>query len=253
VHSLPDLVRKPMTMMLHAAFPTQDRVTSLGDRAYLSTVAHLRAVVLATIRRQAPLDLVYISSGAATSVARGIRVAHRTRVYGLAKLEDEEAFRRAIASTGGRLCIVRAYALSGPYMTKPETYALGNMILQAHARGAIDVRADHLVRRSYTAIEDMVRIAMHAVAALDPGEHLTFETAGEVVEISELARRVLEVLGCNPGAVSRPPLDPQVAPDDYLGDPEIVRSLAAKAEIVPMELDDQIASTAAWLVNRTEG
>lgn len=247
INDLPSSAALAGTTVIHCGFPTQDQVEILGPGPYRVAVSKLREMVLGVTRDGAPLDLVYLSSGAATSVENGHDVPHRTRIYGQAKLDDEAAYREAIAATGGRLCIVRAFALSGAYMTKPETYALGNMILQALDRGTIEVKATRPVRRSYMAIDDMLRIAMHAVGELNAGESITFETAGEVVEVGELASRVLGVLGCDPEAVTRPPLDPDAPADDYLGDPVLVGELAARAGVVPAGLDEQIAVTAEWL------
>ena len=249
--ALQSLPAKPATCLIHCGFPTQDRVESMGASSYTNAVMDLRQTMVTAIRKLCPDVFVYLSSGAATSVERGVDVAHRTQVYGQAKLDDEAVYAEAMARTGGRLCIVRAFALSGPYMTKPEAYALGSMIMQAEATGRIEVRATHPVRRSYMAIDDMLRIAIHAVGELESGDSVTFETAGEIVEMGELASRVLGVLGADPSAVARPPMDPDASADDYLGDPAVVRALAARAGITPAPLDDQIAVTANWL--RAEG
>lgn len=219
----------------------------MGESAYRCDVSTLRQTMLEALMRLGPVDLIYLSSGAATTVREGRDAAPRTLAYGNAKLDDERVFTDITAINGGRLCIIRAFALSGPYMTKPETYALGSMILQALRRGLIEVTASRLVRRSYMAIDDMFRIAMNAVSNLSPGEAITFETAGEVVEVGELADRVLRVLGCDPAAVARPALDPLAPADDYLGDPVVVGRLAAAAGVTPAGLDEQIAVTAAWL------
>ena len=251
VQELEALPRVDQTLVIHAGFPTQDQVEVMGGGAYVAAITELRATMLEVISRHGPLDLIYLSSGAATSVEHGVEVAERTQVYGQAKLDDEAAYAEAIARTGGRLCLVRAFALSGPYMTKPEAYALGSMIMQAEATGRIEVRATRPVRRSYMAIDDMLRIAIHAVGELESGDSVTFETAGEIVEMGELASRVLGVLGADPSAVARPPMDPDASADDYLGDPAVVRALAARAGITPAPLDEQIATTAKWL--RAEG
>ena len=250
----PDLVGLapgPRTLIIHCGFPTQDQVDVMGESAYTDSITRLRVTMQHVIERLGAFDMVYISSGAATSVQRGEPVAHRTQVYGQAKLDDEAAYAEAMARTGGRLCIVRAFALSGPYMTKPEAYALGSMIMQAEATGCIEVRATHPVRRSYMAIDDMLRIAMHVVGELESGDFATFETAGEIVEMGELASRVLGVLGADASAVVRAPMDPDAPADDYLGDPAVVRALAARAGVTPAPLDEQIAVTAKWL--RAEG
>ena len=250
----PDLVGLapvPRTLIIHCGFPTHDQVDVMGESAYTDSITRLRVTMQYVIERLGAIDMVYISSGAATSVERGVDVAQRTQVYGQAKLDDEAAYAEAMARTGGRLCIVRAFALSGPYMTKPEAYALGSMIMQAESTGCIEVRATHPVRRSYMAIDDMLRIAMHVVGELESGDSATFETAGEIVEMGELAARVLDVLGADASAVVRPPMDPDAPADDYLGDPAVVRAVATRAGITPAPLDEQIAVTAKWL--RAEG
>lgn len=242
------LVPGPRTLLLHCGFPTQDRVDDLGQQAYLKSVERLRLSMWYLVQRLGPVDMVYLSSGAATSVEFGDAVAQRTAVYGRAKLDDESAFADLITTAGGRLCIVRAFALSGPYMTKPDTYALGSLILQAHRSGEISVTANRPVRRSYMAIDDMLRVAVHAVADCRSASVVRFETAGEVVEVGDLAARTLALLGRDPRAVSRPVLDPRAEPNDYLGDPSSLDPLAAAAHVVPSPLDDQIVTTADWLV-----
>jgi UDP-glucuronate decarboxylase len=238
----------PRTLIIHCGFPTQEQVEVVGEDPYVKAVTRLRVLMWYLVQRLGAVDMVYISSGAATSVERGDDVAARTRVYGQAKIDDEVAYAETVTAAGGRLCIVRAFALSGPYMTKPETYALGSLILQAQRSGTIEVMANRPVRRSYMAIGDMLRVAIHGVGALEPGDDLRFETAGEVVEVGELARRTLALLGRDPRAISRPAMDPGALPNDYLGDPAAVGALASAAGVVPASLDDQIAVTAEWLV-----
>lgn len=244
------LVPGPRTLLIHCGFPTQDRVDGMGEQAYLHSVERLRVAMWYLVKRLGPVDMVYISSGAATSVAKGDPVAPRTATYGQAKLDDESALTELISGVGGRLCIARAFALSGPYMTKPETYALGSLILQAHRSGRIAVTADRPVRRSYMAIGDMLRVAIHAVGDLPPGGSVRFETAGEVVEVGDLAFRTLALLGRDPRAVSRPALDEDAPANDYLGEPSPLEALAAAAGVVPAALDDQIMATAQWLVEQ---
>jgi hypothetical protein len=73
---------------------------------------------------------------------------------------------------------------------------------------------------------------------------------GWMVEVGDLARRVLLVLGCDPAAVTRPPIIPDAPANDYLGDPVAVGALADAAGITPMGLDQQIAATAGWLAQQ---
>lgn len=240
----------PGSLIIHCGFPTQDRVEAMGEAAYLASIQSLRTSMADVITRSTGLDVIYLSSGAATSIERGRDVPHRTRVYGQAKIDDEEVLRYAVYRSGGRLCVVRAFALSGPYMTKPETYALGNMILQAVRTGWINVSASTPVRRSYMAIDDMLRIAIYAVRSLRPREALAFETAGEIVEVGDLAERVLAAVGGNPDNITRSAFRPDAPADDYVGDPLQVEALAARAGVTPLALDAQIVATSDWLRGR---
>ena len=250
VISMADLAKSsllPGSLLVHCGFPTQDQVEVMGEAAYLASINSLRKSMADLITRSQSVDVVYLSSGAATSVERGVGVARRTRVYGQAKLDDEAVLRDVVCRGGGRLCIVRAFALSGPYMTKPETYALGNMIIQALAAGSIEVRATRPVRRSYMAIDDMLHVAMHAVQDIAAGETIAFETAGEVIEVGDLARRVLTVMDRDPDNIRRSGFEPNADADDYLGDTTQVEALTGRAGVIPVGLDAQIAVTGDWL------
>ena len=97
------------------------------------------------------------------------------------------------------------------------------------------------------AMDDMLRIGISAVRHLDSGEMVRWETAGEVVEVGDLARRTLAVLGYDPAMVTRPAIDPHAGANDYLGDPAMLDTLAAVGGVVPASLDAQITATADWL------
>lgn len=249
--SLPDVCLERDSLLLLCGFPTQDQVDVMGTSAYLAAIDNLRRTTLGVLNR-GPMDVVYLSSGAATSVENGADVPQRTQIYGEAKLADEQAYRNAVVSRGGRICVVRAFALSGPYMTKPATYALGNMILQAMKRGRVEVKATRPVRRSYMAIDDMLEVALSTLSARPPDDAVTFETAGEVVEVGELAGRVLGALGLDPAGVERPAFDAHAPADDYLGAEQPIADLAAQAGVSPAGLERQIAATSRWLREATK-
>lgn len=237
------------SLVVHCGFPTQDVVDRVGAREYRRIVGRLRSETLQLLMLLGVPDVVYLSSGAASKEAAGGGTTLRSRVYGEAKLKDEAAFRELLTRLGGRLCVVRAFALSGQHMTKPESYALGDMILQAQRSGSIEVRALRETRRSYMAVDDTLQVAVHAVQQLSPGGCVTFETAGEAVEVGELATRVLLALNGDPTAVRRPTLDSESAPDVYLGDAATLRVLADAAGVALSDLDEQIIETARWLAS----
>ena len=240
IQDLASLEPAPGTLLIDCAYPTQEKVDELGVDEYRRTVAELREKVNAAIERLAPVAMVSLSSGAATC---GADAPERTRVYGELKRRDEEELQALCPATGTGLCIARVYAASGPHMTKPRTYALGDLIAQAQAGGPMRVKAAHPVIRSYSLAADILDVATATALGSDPAEPVLFETGGEEVEVGELARRVAIQVAGEELPVERPEMDGSPA-DRYVGDPSLMESLAGRYGIKPAGLDEQIRETA---------
>ncbi len=237
----------PRTLLLDCAYPTQDQVVALGAGSYVEAVLDLRASVGAALERIRPTACISLSSGAARVVAEGRPAAPRTRIYGAMKRLDELTMLDRCPELGVRLCIARVYAASGPHMTKPGTYALGDLIAQARRGGPLEVRAAHPVRRSYMLAEDVLAIAILAALEADPGAPVLFETGGEVIELGELARRV-GVVVCGSELEVRRPRPTGASADEYVGDPTLMEELARAHGVRIASLDEQIAADARrWL------
>lgn len=243
ISNLADFGPQPATLLIDCAYPTQEKVDDLGVDEYRRNVESLRRLVSAEIERLRPLACVSLSSGAAVA---GEDAPERTRVYGAMKRGDEQQLAGLCPSLGVKLCIARIYAASGPHMTKPETYALGDLILQARDGGPLRVRASREVFRSYALASDILTVAMLAALGTSPDRPVLFETGGEEVEVGELARRVATVVAGRELKIERPPVgaDP---PDRYVGNNHLMEQLAARHEIELAGLDEQIRETADGL------
>jgi nucleoside-diphosphate-sugar epimerase len=201
----------------------------MGDEQYLAANRAITGAVLGFLERNEPAGVFYPSSGAV--------YAGGDHPYAVGKREDEEAFAGAVA--------IRIFNLSGPYMTKPDTYALGDFVMRALRGEAPVVKARGEVRRSYVAASDVIAVALAELLG-ERGAPRVVDTGGdEVVEMRELASRVASVLGAPPPAVEGP--DPGVPADDYVGDGQDFAAAAARHGIELMPLDDQIRTTAEWL------
>jgi dTDP-glucose 4,6-dehydratase len=156
---------------------------------------------------------------------------------------DERQMLEDCPELGVRLCIARVYAASGPHMTKASSYALGDLIEQARAGDAIEIRAPHRVMRSYTLAADALEIAVLTSLGAAPERPELFETGGEQVDLAELARRVsLVVRGEEPELLLA---EPDGSADDvYLGDPARIAELADLHGLHLAGLDGQILRTA---------
>lgn len=231
------------TLLVDCAYPTQEKVDELGIDNYRRTVANLRQLVTGEIERLRPLACVSLSSGAALA---GDEAAQRTRLYGAMKREDENQLAAICPALGVKLCIARVYATSGLHMTKPESYALGDLITQARGGGPLRVRADREVFRSYALARDILTVAILAALDASPEDPVVFESGGEEVEVGELARRVALVVAGQDLEIERPPLG-SGAPDRYVGDHRLMEEIAADHGIELAGLDAQIRETADGL------
>lgn len=240
---LGSLSAQPATLLVDCAYPTQEQVTALGPEAYVEVVGELREQRRAALEQLRPAAFVSLSSGAAKLFTDGLPMAERTQVYGEMKWLDERQMLELCPELGVRLCIARVYAASGPHMTKASSYALGDLIEQARAGGAIEIRAPHRVMRSYTLAADTLELAVLASLGSAPERPELFETGGEQVDLAELARRVsLVVRSQEPELLLA---EPDGSADDvYLGDPVRITQLAEMHGLALTDLDEQILRTA---------
>lgn len=217
-------------VLLHFAFVTRELAAARGHEAYVAANVAITTTVLEAIARHAP-RVAYASSGA-VHLPGGLA----TNPYGVLKRLDEHALRDA---TGGRCFVARVFNVAGPWATKPTAFALTDLITQAQSGAAsLRVRAPRPVVRSYVDAEDLAALMIAAA-----GTGAVVETAGdEEIEVGELARRIAPDL-----PVARPPLDPALAPDRYVGDAVGFAAACARHGVTLRGLDEQIARTRAYL------
>jgi UDP-glucuronate decarboxylase len=248
VQELADLRHSSFDVLLHYAYVTREQV---GDdvNAFLRANLEITALVLDAIAVARPEAIMYASSGAA--VTRGSERAGRLasdlegNPYGTLKHLDELAFRRAAADVGGRALVLRVYNVAGPWIRKPDAFALSNLVGQAQAGGPLVLHARWPVIRSYVDVEDLAAVAVGW--ALDPeaGDDVVAETAGaEEVEVGDLAERVKAVLGRPDLPIERTWAEPRARTDRYVGDGAALAALAARVGVPLRGLDEQIARTA---------
>jgi UDP-glucuronate decarboxylase len=233
----------PPTTLLHCAFLTREKVAVLGIDSYASRNLAITATVLGALSKHEPRCVVAMSSGAVYSSTGGLVSDLLADPYGTLKHVDELAFRAATRDVGGICVIPRVFSVAGARMTKPELYALGSMIEMARAGGPIEVRALGPVFRSYCGVDEVLALAVWAGLS---GRDVVFDTCGPVVEVEELARVVAQEHGLDADVVRRT-LDPDVAPDRYVGDGRLMETLANEAGLSLRPLPALVRETSAWL------
>jgi nucleoside-diphosphate-sugar epimerase len=128
--------------------------------------------------------------------------------------------------------------VTGSYCTKPQTFAFTDLIAQAKL-GLIEIKAKHLVYRRYCALEDVLAFAMLPSA---PGGNPIFNTGGDLIELGELAKIVVDLV--NPNAEIRRQIDQQLNPDDYHSDSKDWDQLVQSADLAMDSISNQITRVA---------
>ncbi len=238
---LPSLEPAP-SLVLHLAYLTRDKISQMPLAEYAEINRGISSQVVGALGRIGARAIFVASSGA---VYEAIRMPdHPQAVYGALKLEDEARFAAWAEQAGSSAILARVFNISGPYINKRGTYALASFIADALSKRPIEVRADRPVIRSFVAVDELFSVVFHLM--LEEGPIVwRFDTAGEEVEVGELAAQVEEALG---GVrTTKPRLIRHPEPDRYVGAAEPYASLCARAGVARVALREQILETARFI------
>lgn len=225
-------------LLLHFAFLTQDKLATLGQDEYVAANAEITRRMLDWIEHEKP-DAIFVASSGAAARDKPIE----QDPYGAMKRLDEAAFAQAAESIGARLRIARVYNVAGRHITTPELYALGDLIGSTLRGEPLQIKASGDVVRSYVGVDDLVAVVLAELLAPGRPQQLTFDTAGETVEISELAEAVRSALGREDLPIERN-RDAEAPPSVYVGDGNTMAELLELHGITPTPLAEQIRQTA---------
>lgn len=236
---LADYLDEP-TLVLHYAFRTKDQER---EPDFVSDNIQIITTVLGAFETGNVAGLFAVSSGAAKGEGgRAVTdvVAHP---YGALKHLEELAYEAACWRHEIPLVIARTYSVAGPYMTKRHLYALGDLVDQVSRGEAVKIRARGRVTRSYAGVRDIVALALAVLHDRSASFPLSFESAGEPIEMGDLAKRVCQALGREEVPILRE-FNPSLPANDYLGEGQSYRELLAHYAIDPTPLSDLIQEVA---------
>ena len=241
--ALADLAPTP-TLLLHLAFLTKDKVAGMDPEAYASANRALSSVIAASLD-PIGVDRLFVASSGAAAFADDPAAATDLRLYGALKRDDERLFAgwASAAPDDRRAVIARIYSVSGPWINKPDVYALASFILDGLAGRAVEVRAPMRVWRGYVALRELLSLVLAALLEEDGPPVLSFDSGGEAMELGEVGARVAAVLGAD--MIRRPVSRPDE--NCYVGDDASYTALLGRYGVSRVGLDDQVAETAAYM------
>jgi nucleoside-diphosphate-sugar epimerase len=232
-------------LIAHFAYRTREQAAE-DVKGYIADNVEITTTVAAAIEGALVRGVFTTSSGAVYG-ADGALVHDLYRdPYGTLKHLDELVVQQLAAERGASCAIARVFAVSGEYMTKPDRYALGDLIRQVAAGGPVHIQATSRVIRSYSAVADVVAVGLAAASGAAGWTSGVFDSGGDEIEIEDLARRIAAVLG-------RPVIEVQrsdiTGPTNrYVSDGRSFDEVAQRFSLRPAGLDEQIEATARYLL-----
>jgi nucleoside-diphosphate-sugar epimerase len=200
------------TVVIDTAFVTRERLPILGHKTYIETNQKLidQSLVIAAL----PSVRKYIgfSSGATMHLAGHTSFSLEENPYAAQKRIYESKISDIAENLQSDISVARVWSVTGSYCTKPQAFAFTDLIAQAKL-GLIEIKAKHLVCRRYCSVEDVLALAL---MPLGRGSQTVFDTGGDLIEIGDLAKLVVELV--NPNAKIHRQIDPGLPSDDYHSD-----------------------------------
>jgi len=223
---------------VHLAFKTRDHIRGLGEIEYERLNLEIIENTLDAIRKSNPKNVVMVSSGV-VSQWLGDQATFKKDSYIKIKLIEEAEIGNLCSELGINLVSLRLWGASGEHMTEPLKYAIGDLIHQDMSSQSLKINSAHLVYRRYADASQQMLICMRAA---NSGINETLESGGFIVEISELAQRIIELSGSRKQII-RPEIDASMKADEYFSTSRRMEELAESFGVQLKGLDDQILST----------
>jgi nucleoside-diphosphate-sugar epimerase len=226
------------TVVIDTAFVTRERLPALGYKAYVETNQRIIDQSLAIAALPSVRKYIGFSSGATIHLAGHTSFSLEENPYAAQKRIYESRISEIAGALDCDISVARVWSVTGSYCTKPDSFAFTDLIAQAKL-GLVEVKAKRPVYRRYCAIEDVLALAM---LPNELGSHSIFSTGGELIELGDLAKLVVELV--NPNAEVHRQIDLALASDDYYSDSKDWGELLQAANLAKDSISDQVTRVA---------
>jgi UDP-glucuronate decarboxylase len=230
-------------IIFHYGYATKDKLAILSDDEFNKNCEKINYSLHQIIKNNRIESLIFPSSGA---------IYNQNNSYAKNKINDELYFLELSKKYNFNLMIPRIFNIGGPFINKPENYALNNFILQAKANKKIIINANNDVLRSYIHVNNLIDLFFKWIIDKDKETPLIFDVSHpNKIEIKDLAQKIIEVLKIDCEVIS-PNYNSQNPSDDYVGDSRKISSLCKRYQIDLENLEQIILDTNLFLNNNQQ-
>lgn len=219
------------TIAIHLAFKTRNLLDELGIDDDVSKNRRLRDQAAGRYSLRSLRSMVLTISGTAGRAAAG--------VYGDLRLEDEKRLAQLGEQHGVPTLVARIWSVAGAHCTKPNRFALYDLIRQTSEDPEIHITAPHRVERRYVDAGQYLAVCL---AAANLGWSGAIDSAGDLVELADLARTVQAAVGTTKEVVRPAASGPA---DSYYSDSTDLATWAGRIGATLSSLDAQVVTSAA--------
>ncbi len=225
-------------IVFHYGYATKDKLSTLSDEEFNKNCQKINESLHQIIKNYNIESLIFPSSGA---------IYNQSNLYAKNKVNDELYFLDLSKKYNFNLMIPRIFNIGGPFINKPENYALNNFILQAKANKKIIINANNDVIRSYVHVNNVIDLFFKWLDDNHKESPLIFDISHPSrIELRELAKKISEVLKIN-CEIILPNYNSQNPSDIYIGNSEKMLSLLEKYKIKIFNIDKIILDTNSYL------
>jgi nucleoside-diphosphate-sugar epimerase len=226
---------------VHLSFLTRNLVQKYGLNRYIQINQNLTNQAVNFIERTQPLFVSSVSSGAVYSQnSHELENDIQRNPYGFLKVREEELLREICTIHSSNLSIGRLWGATGRYMPVNVAYAISDLIVQALTKKSIQIHSPRQVFRRYCDSSEFLRVLLECSTV---NEFNLFDSGGPLIEIKELATRIMRELDI--GGNIEQNLDVSLGVDDYYARSDSFEVLANGFGVSISGISDQIKRTIA--------
>jgi UDP-glucuronate decarboxylase len=238
-------------LVFHYAFLTMDKVKDMTLEDYVANNIAIRNSVLSLLNKIPFIGLTVPSSGAIYDFLHNSKSrTAAANIYGRLKYEDEYFFEGVSATRNTSFFCPRVFNISGPFINKPEVYALSSFILKAIANTNIEILSAHPVIRAYSPIQTLIELQLLCSGKEGSCERFDF-ASDEKIEIGDLAQIIAKKF--NVSIIRNVNYSSEAQSDTYLGEVTRLKQLMGLYKMPTINLDRQISNTADYLTKSLSG
>jgi nucleoside-diphosphate-sugar epimerase len=227
------------------AFLTRDKIVEIGANKFVEINKDIIQKSVDLIASTNPKAIVLSSSGAIYK--KGLN-DHKdlNHLYSELKIYQEEKISEVCSKIGANLVICRVFNLSGNGMGSSGTYILSELIEKSLQNLDISIESNFKVYRRFCDVSQLIRLLI-TLGGLQ--KDLILDTGGELIEIRELAKLVIECLGSSSKLSFSEVLDNKSS-DFYFSESnqyeQLLRDLIKEE---PLAIKQQIYNTKTFIEN----